>query len=115
MEPRTAYVVVTAFGFSILQVTVEKETEKSYILRVEEKKRRFAESKSIVGKTYGAPSRVLPKPGNLFFSFDQARRFGIGLLARKIEGHRKQIREIEEWQNGLMALDIGSEEAGEGG
>lgn len=92
-----AYVVSLKFGaLNISQVTVERETEKSYILKSRTGNRPVI-SEDIVGQS-SYVSRVFPKIDQIFFSRNAAIEYGAGIQAKLIASIYRQLAGLEELQ-----------------
>ena len=103
---RTAYIVRFSYGnLAIAQVTVERETERSYLLKTvpdRQGNRRHVEQKNLLEpKWYGA--RVFPKGGRalLFFSRDKAIEKGLVLVESHMEDIRRHLAKLEAVQEQL--------------
>jgi len=94
-----AYVVSWKFSqLNITQVAVERETEKSYILKAEHPNG-VPISEDIVGNGWGVP-RIFPKTsprnGTLYFSRRRAIEVGFGFLTERIPQIRASLACVEE-------------------
>ena len=94
-----AYVVSWKFNqLNITQVTVERETEKSYILKADHPNG-VPIREDIVGNGWGV-TRIFPKTsprgGTLYFSRRHAIEVGVGFLSERIPQLRASLACVEE-------------------
>ena len=101
---RIAYVVMKRWTFAIVRVTVVKETEKSWLLKPQVHSPRCAEYATIAGHAYSYPSLRHPKPGNLFFSREEAVQFAAEYLSGQIRALHLKIEALDALEEELASV-----------